>query len=112
MMYRNAKRIYFILVAAAAISSFLIVCTLGRTVYENRVENRLAAASLNEKVPEYVVRESGSRAAVFRNGDDKPYLFIDIDLALMSEFDKKELSKGIYLDNERELKRFIEDISS
>ncbi|WP_295087068.1 hypothetical protein [Ruminococcus sp.] len=112
MMYSNAKRIYFTLVVSAAVSGFLIVCTLGRTVYENRVETRLTAASISEKAPEYVVRENGSRAAVFRNGDDKPYLLIDIDLALMSEFDRKEISKGIYLENERELKRFIEDISS
>ena len=112
MTYRNAKRIYFTLVAAAAVSCFLIVCTLGRTVHDSRVETRLAAASVSEKAHGFVVRESGGRAAVFRNGEEKPYLLIDIDLALMSDFDRKELAKGIYLENDRELKRFIEDISS
>lgn len=112
MTYRNAKRIYFTLVAAVTASGFLIVCTLGRTVHKSRVETRLAAASASEKAPEYVVRESGGRAAVFRNGEEKPYLLIDIDLALMSDYDRKELSRGIYLENDRELKRFIEDMSS
>ena len=112
MTYRNAKRIYFTLVAAVTVSGFLVVCTLGRTLHKSRVETRLAAASVSEKAPEYVVRESGGRAAVFRNGEEKPYLLIDIDLALMSDYDRKELSRGIYLENDRELKRFIEDISS
>lgn len=112
MTYRDAKKIYFTLVSAVTVSGFLIVCTLGRTVHESRVETRLAAVSVNEKAPEFVVRESGGRAAVFRNGEDKPYLLIDIDLALMSEFDREELSRGIYLEDDRELKRFIEDISS
>ncbi|WP_455529442.1 hypothetical protein [Ruminococcus sp.] len=112
MTYRNAKRIYFTLVAAVTASGFLIVCTLGRTVHKSRVETRVAAASVSEKAREYGVRESGGRASVFRNGEEKPYLLIDIDLALMSDYDRKELSRGIYLENDRELKRFIEDMSS
>ena len=113
MTYRNAKRIYFTFAAALVISGFLIVCTLGRTVYRNRVETRLAAAAaVREKAPQFVVRESGGRAVVFRNGEEKPYLTIDVDLALMTDYDRKALSEGIYFDDSSKLRQFIEDISS
>ncbi len=112
MTYRNAKRIYFTFAAGLVISGFLVVCTLGRSVHRSRVETRLAAAAVREKSPEYVVRESGGRAVVFRSDEEKPCLTIDVDLALMTEYDRKALSEGIYFGNSRDLRQYIEDISS
>ena len=49
---------------------------------------------------------------VFRSDEEKPCLTIDVDLALMTEYDRKALSEGIYFGNSRDLRQYIEDISS
>lgn len=113
MTLKNAKRIYFTLVAAVTASGFLTLCTLGQAVRRKKVETRLAAAAIeHEAQPLYIVRESGGRAAVFRSGEDKPYLLIDIDTALLSDCDRAQIAEGLYFTSESELRRFIEDISS
>ncbi|MBP5432736.1 hypothetical protein [Ruminococcus sp.] len=112
MTYRRAKRIYFTLVTAAVIAVFIVVCTLGQEVHRKRVEARLAAAAVHEGRQGFIVRESGGRAAVFRNGEEKPYLLIDVELPLLSDFDREALYEGIYISSEKELRQFIEDISS
>ena len=112
MTYRRVKRIYFTLVSALVAAVFLTVCTLGQEVRRKRVETRLAAATLRSGEPGFVVRDNGGRAAVFRNGEDKPYLLIDVELSLLSDYDREALADGIYIGNEKELRQFIEDISS
>ncbi|WP_303788142.1 hypothetical protein [Ruminococcus flavefaciens] len=113
MTLKNAKRIYFTLAAAITVSGFLTVCTLGQAARRRKVETRLAAAAAkHEESPLFVVRESGGRAAVFRSGEDEPYLFIDIDTALLSDYDRAQLADGLYFATESGLRQFIEDISS
>ena len=90
----------------------MVICTLGQAVRKRKVETRLAAAAIEQEAPEYTVREYGGRAVVFRSGSDEPYMFIDVDMPLLSDMDREQLSRGIYFDSENELRRFIEDISS
>ena len=94
MTYRNAKKIYFTMVTAITVSAFMVICTLGQAVRKKKV------------------REYGGRAVVFRDGSDEPYIFIDVDMSLLSDMDRQQLSKGISFDTEHELRQFIEDISS
>lgn len=113
MTLKNAKKIYFTLIAAVTVSGFLTVCTLGQAVRRKKVETRLAAAATeHEETPLFTVRESGGRAAVFRSGEDEPFLFIDIDTALLSDYDRAQLAEGLYFTSESTLRQFIEDISS
>ncbi len=112
MTYRNAKKIYFTMVTAITVSAFMVICTLGQAVRKKKVETRLAAAAIEQDTPEYTVREYGGRAVVFRCGSDEPYIFIDVDMSLLSDMDRQQLSKGISFDTEHELRQFIEDISS
>ncbi|WP_295069799.1 hypothetical protein [Ruminococcus sp.] len=112
MTYRNAKKIYFTMVTAITVSAFMVICTLGQAVRQKKVETRLAAAAIEQDTPEYTVREYGGRAVVFRCGSDEPYIFIDVDMSLLSDVDRQQLSKGISFDTEHELRQFIEDISS
>ena len=112
MTLKDAKRIYFTFVAAVTVSGFFTVCTLGRALQKRRTETRLAAVSVSDEEPEFLVCESGGRAAVFRRDEEKPYLLIDVDLALLSDYDREALAEGMYFKNERELRQFIEDISS
>ena len=111
MTYRSAKRIYFSLVGAVAFSGFLTVCTMGRTVLRKRQETLLTAA-VEESVPEYTVRESGGRVAVFRRDEEKPFLLVDCDPVMLSDYDRKQLAEGLSFSSEQTLRQFIEDISS
>lgn len=112
MTLKDAKKIYITFVAAIAVSGFFTVCTLGRALQKRRTETKLAAVSVSDDSPEFMVCESGGRAAVFRKNEEAPYLLIDVDLALLSDYDREALSEGLYFRNERELRQFIEDISS
>ena len=113
MTLKNAKKIYFTLIAAVTVSGFLTVCTLGQAVRRKKLETRLAAAATeHEETPLFTVRESGGRAVVFRSGEDMPYLLIDIDTALLSDCDRAQLAEGIYFTSESTLRQYIEDISS
>ncbi|MBP5581730.1 MAG: hypothetical protein J6X85_08105, partial [Ruminococcus sp.] len=108
MTLKNAKKIYFILVAAVTVSGFLMVCTLGQAVRRKKVETRLAAAATeHEEALLFTVRENGGRAAVFRGGEDEPFLYIDIDTALMSDYDRARIAEGIYFTSENSLRQFI-----
>lgn len=112
MTYRNAKKIYFTIVFAITVSAFMVICTLGQAVRKKKVETRLAAAAIEQDTPEYTVREYGGRAVVFRYGSDEPYIFIDVDMSLLSDLDRQQLARGISIDTENELRQFIEDMSS
>ena len=110
---KSAKSIYFIMLTGITISGFMTICTLGQTVRRHNIETRLAAvAAEQEEESLFVVRESGGRAAVFCRDSEKPYLLIDVDLSLLSDYDREKLEDGIYFSSEMELRQFIEDISS
>ncbi len=112
-MLKSAKMIYFTLLTAITISGFMTICTLGQTVRRHNIETRFAAAAVEqEEDPLYVVRESGGRAAVFRRGAEKPYLLIDVDISLLSDYDREMLAEGIGISSDSELRQFIEDVTS
>ena len=112
MTYRSVKKIYFTMVSAITVSACMVICTLGQAVQKRKAETRLAAAAIEQEAHGYTVRECGGRAAVFRCGGDEPYIFIDVDMSLLSDMDREQLLSGISFDTEQELRRFIEDISS
>lgn len=112
MTLKNAKRIYFTLLAAVTVSGFVTICTLGQTVHRSKVETRLAAAVEQQTLSGYVVRESGGRIVVFKNGSEKPYIYVDYDMTLLSDYDRELIFDGLYLSDDAELRQFIEDISS
>ena len=113
MTLKSMKRIYFTLLTAVTISGFMTVCTLGQSVRRHNIETRLAAAAVEQnEEPLYTVRESGGRAAVFRRGSEKPYLLIDVDISMLSDYDREMLSDGISFSSDSALRQFIEDITS
>lgn len=112
MTLKNAKKIYFTLLAAVTVSGFVVICTLGQTVHRSKVETRLAAAVEKQVSSGYVVRESSGRIVVFKDGSEKPYIYVDYDVSLLSDYDREQLFGGLYFSTEAELRRYIEDISS
>ncbi len=111
MVQNNAKKIYYTILTAITVAGFITVCTLGQSVRRHKLETKLTAA-LEQNLPKYLIREESGRAAVFRNGSEEPYLLLDVDMALLSDYDRALLGDGIYFSSESELRQYIEDISS
>lgn len=112
-MYSTSKKIYLALVSGIAVSGFIVICTFGQTVKKERVEARLAAAAtepVTEDKPLYIIREYDGRIALFYKDMDKPYRFIEFNIALLPEFDREQLREGIVFDNEQDLRSYIQDV--
>ncbi|MBR2284463.1 MAG: hypothetical protein IJ874_08630 [Ruminococcus sp.] len=108
------RRAFFALLTAAAVSGFIVICTLGQTVQRQR-----AAAKTEEiyRTPEelgdvYLVREYNGRIGVFRDGGDVPYRIIDYDISLLSDMDREMIAGGVVMTSDEELRQFIEDIAT
>ena len=105
------KRIYLMLMTALTISGFIVICTLGQSIHRQKLASRISAA-----VPEPTVicevREYNGHIGVFKGGSSVPYRVIDYDISLMSDFDREQLSEGVVMETEEELRRFIEDIAT
>lgn len=113
MFGESGKKIFFTILAALTISGFIIICTMGQSVHRHKVETKTEAIAAAEKeAPMYTVREHEGRIAVFRGSDDSPYKFIDFDMSLLSDFDRQQLSEGIALNSDAELKAYIQDMTS
>ena len=58
------------------------------------------------------VRVYNGRLGVFRAGSTVPYRIIDYDVNLLSDHDLGQLTEGITIETEAELRQFIEDIAT
>jgi hypothetical protein len=113
IMIKSVKnRIFMTLFAALSISGFIVICTLGDSNGQRRREEKAAAAEISEPQPAYKVIEQNGRIAVYRRGSDTPLKYIHADVSLMPELDREELRKGIDFADEKELRRYIQDITS
>ena len=60
----------------------------------------------------WVIREYENGLAVFRGDSESPYRIININLNLLSDYDRQTLINGIEADSESEINRIIEDLTS
>lgn len=104
------KRIYFTFLAAITISGFLVICTLGQTVRQERIESKLAAAALDEPEPLYVIREHNGKIALFCYGSSRPFRYLDFNISLLPDYDREQLKEGIEIYDEEELQTYIQDV--
>ncbi len=109
---KTGWKMFMIIFTAFSASGVLVICSLGRSNHEMRVERKAAAIESNKPVPPYTVREYYGRIGVFRTGHSEPYMYIDADISLMPELDRSQLAGGIAFSSESELKSYISDITS
>jgi len=109
---RFDTRVYFTLLTASVVSGFIVICTLGQNLHRQKVSARISASTPAIVQPECVVREYNGRIGVFKGNSSIPYRIIDYDVSLLSEFDREQLQKGIVMETEQKLQRFIEDIAT
>ena len=106
------RRIFFTLITSVTISGFIVICTLGQSLREQRAEAKAANQPRELERVECIVREYNGRIGVFRGEAEQPYRIIDFNFSLLSEYDREQLREGIIMENEEMLKKFIEDFST
>lgn len=108
----DIRRIVYTLLISATVSGTIAICSLGRSIHRQRTEARASAAQETVTEPLYRVCEYEGRAAVFRRNLETPYKILDIDIKMLSDYDRAELAGGITFETDAELRRYIEDVSS
>ncbi len=106
------RKVFFTIFTAVTVSGFITICTLAQTVRHNKIQTKFAANVPEIVQPECIVREYNGKIGVFRGTGDKPYKVIDYDVSLLSDYDREELTDGIVMESEEELRKFIEDMST
>lgn len=104
------RRIFYTLLGSATVSGVVVICTLGQTLYAQRSDAK--GERMVKKLPEceYIVREYDGNLGIFRGESDMPFRVVEYDPSLLSEYDRSQLSQGIYLDTEAEVNTYLEDI--
>ncbi|MDE6501808.1 MAG: hypothetical protein K2L10_06955 [Ruminococcus sp.] len=104
------RKVFFLIITAIAISGFIIICTLAQSVRNTKIQTKFASNVPEVVQPECIVREYNGKIGVFRGTGDKPYKVIDYDVGLLSEYDREQLSGGMIMESDDELRKFIEDM--
>ncbi|MCQ2460150.1 MAG: hypothetical protein MJ081_07255 [Ruminococcus sp.] len=110
MINKDQKRNLYIMIGAAAVSGTLVICTLGQNVHRDREIVKQEAAA-HDTVPYCIVKAYNGKLGVFLYVDELPYDVINVNINLLSEFDKNQFMTGVALENESELKKVVEDFS-
>lgn len=104
------KRIYFVFLTAITISGFLVICTLGQTVRQERIESKMEAVALDEPKPLYVAKEHNGKIAIFCWGSSRPFRYLEFNISLLPDFDREQLREGVEFYDEEELETYIQDV--
>lgn len=105
------RKIFFIIITAIAISGFIIICTLAQSLRHTKIQTKFTAHVPEVTQPEYIIQEYSGQIGIFKGLSDKPYRIIEYDVSLLSEYDRQQISEGIIIESDEELRQFIEDIS-
>ena len=111
MFTKERKKNYFIMLTAAAISAYIVVCTLGQKVHHEKEKSRHEAVAAHETTPYCTVREHEGRLAVFRYGETEPFMIKDVRVSMLPEHDREQFIHGVDIGSDKELKQLIEDFS-
>lgn len=106
------RKVFFTLMTSVTVSGFIVICTLGQSIYHQKVEAKISNKPQQLESVEFVVREYNGKLGVFRGDSSKPFRIIDFEVSLLSEYDRAQLDDGIVIESMDELDTFIEDISS
>lgn len=104
------RKIFFTLVSSVTISGFIVICTLGQSLRNQKIEAKSANSLQELERIECIVREYDGKLGVFRGDSPTPYRIIDYNVSLLSDYDRELLSEGIVINSEEELRVFIEDM--
>ena len=110
------KASIMLLLASMAVSAVIIVVTVSSSVNRQRISAEKEAfettTSTTPLLIGYCLKEYEGGLAVFRGTSDTPFKKFDVNIALMSDYDRILLHDGIFVQTEKELNSLIEDYTS
>ena len=71
-----------------------------------------ARTTAEEGADKYIIKDFHGKIAVFENGGEAPVKITETLTSSLPQFDTKQLRQGVYAENEREVKRLLEDYCS
>lgn len=108
--------------------SILLICIIITSIYspqnpeavseekqplqESSVVSEVSTQKEQSAVKNYKVAEYEKKVAVFENGKSEPIYISDVYVSNLPPADRELLKKGIYAEDEKALKRLIEDYCS
>ena len=108
------KKTLFFTLAAILVGSCLSAGLV--FVLEQREESPLPAQEQAEQIPvgeyQYILKEHEGHLAVFLKGKDEPEMVFDVLVRFLPEYDRGQLSQGVYVKDYEELIQRIEDYIS
>ena len=102
------KKLILIAVTGAVLISSVLIGSFAAG--SAAVSDTAASRTAEEKA--YVISVDSGRVAVFRDGEDKPFMVTDTFVNSLPKTDRLELENGVRVSGERELRQAIEDYCS
>lgn len=106
------RKIFFTLLTSATFSGVLVICTLAQNIRNEKISAKVPSEPAALESVGYVLREYENNLAIFRGESENPYKIINVNLNLLSDYDREKLREGIEADSESEINRLIEDLTS
>lgn len=102
--------------SAMAVSAVIVIVSLAYSMKEQRAQayKKNIESSISETQAEigFTLKLHDGELAVFRGNSETPYRLLGISESVMTEFDRKQLETGIFVQTQKELDRLIEDYTS
>ena len=111
MFTKEGRRNYFILMTAAVIAGYIMICSSGQSIHKEKEILKREAAAASEMRVYCTVREADGKLAAYRKNSEVPFMTIDVRTAMLSEYDREQFRQGVDIYSEEELKKLIEDFA-
>ena len=105
-----------VLLAGMTVSAIIIIITISNSINNQRIRaEQMAESAITETQPVaigYYLKEYNGELVVFRGNSDTPFKMLGVSINVMTDYDKKLLSDGIFAEDEIKLATLIEDYTS
>ncbi len=104
------------MLSAMAISVIIVIVTVSNSIEKQRIkaEQQFSMTTTVTTPLEigYYLKEYNGTLAIFRGESDTPFKKLDVNINLLSDYDKVLLHDGIFVQTIKELNALIEDYTS
>ena len=93
--------------------TILIACVMiGSLASQSAAQTPSESVSAEISTEGYVIKESGGRVAVFKQGEEKPLMITETYLNNLPKTDAEKLKKGVPAEDKKQLRKLLEDYCS
>ncbi len=110
------KQILYMYIAAMSVTTIIFIMSAGMSFKRADISAEAAkesSADISSEISAgYILGEYEGKLALYRSGSSRPYKKLSYDISMLTEYDREQVINGIYAENEAELNRLIEDLTS